>query len=146
MLLSLPCFLQLGVKVKIMKTTSKRINLIVIASIIGFFIISCTAAPTRWSSERSNLHKGQHADSVLQLLGDPYRRHTDSDKNEVWEYRKPAESRSGANTLANIGSFGVLSGAASYYADILKVELKANKVVGFNYQENVTTVTEPSLK
>jgi hypothetical protein len=123
----------------------KAVSFFVVISIAIVMFTGCASSKSslKWSSDDPGLKKGTSKESVISKFGQPYRKGTDSNGIEVFEYRKPAEGREAMNSFIAISSFGLVSGKDSSYVDILKVYFSKGKVIKTTYEENVLGVALP---
>jgi outer membrane protein assembly factor BamE (lipoprotein component of BamABCDE complex) len=80
---------------------------------------------------------------VTAIVGEPRSKLTDTDGNQVWEYRKNGTQGKGMKTLANVTSFGLTADTDAEYQDILTVTFKSGVVSKATYQENVHALRGP---
>ena len=112
---------------------------------LGLLLVSCASSSTQWKTEDvSKLQKGQSGEYVIERFGQPDRKQTAANGNQVWEYKKPTSS-SNINTWIAIGSFGTVSAKEAGYVDMLRVQIQDNKVVDFSYEEKVMATAIPGL-
>jgi hypothetical protein len=124
----------------------KAVSFFVIIAVSVVMFTGCASTSSiKWSTNDKCLKKGNSRESVISKFGEPYRKSTDSNDNEVLEYRKPAKGKEGTNTFYAIGSFGILSGNDSAYVDILNVYLNNGKVIKTTYQANVLGISPPGV-
>ena len=111
------------------------------------FLTGCASTTPAWKNDDvSSFSKGQTEASVIQRLGQPYRKYSDSNGVQVWEYRKPTESKSGSNAVIAIATFGMVAGKDSAYVDILRFRFKNHQVTNVETEENVSGVFMPGSR
>jgi len=76
-------------------------------------------------------------DQVQKQFGAPDSKSTDSNGDQVWEYRKASSSRKGTNGYIRVVTLNMLSGSDSLYVDVLNITFKKKKVENYTYKENV---------
>ena len=101
---------------------------------------SLSALPTE--DELQGL-KGQSKQAIVERLGQPTRKSTDSNGQQTWEYKRPATSQSSFNKFVAVSSFGMMSGDNSVYVDILRLTFSNDRVKTTALDENVTNVSLP---
>ena len=122
----------------------KLVDLILL--VFAALLLSACAAGSASTWKKSDVTtglKGKTEAQIIQKFGDPDRKYSDSKRNTVFEYRKPAEKESGKNAYMAIASFGFISGKDSVYVDILKIKFKTGRVVSFSYEESAMGVALP---
>ena len=123
-----------------MKTlTMKFLLLSCIVVVIG--VAGCATAPqTKFTADTINQIKaGMTKTDVTSIAGEPSMRSQDNASNELWQYRKEAQEGKGFRKVIDISSFGMASGMASRYQDILSVTFTNSIVAKATYQENADT-------
>lgn len=126
-----------------MKKTVCFVTLVFIVALFCISFTGCGTTSAAWKNDEvSKIQKGATTESILQRFGQPHRKYSSNDV-QMWEYRKPAESNSGTNTLMALGSWGMASGSNSVYVDILRFKFKDNIVVDIESEENVMGISVP---
>jgi hypothetical protein len=127
-----------------MKNLFKSAVLFVVA--FSMFVISgCAGASLAVKPDEMVNLKGLTTEAVVAKLGKPDRKYTDSNGNQVWEYKTPAADQEGRNAYMRIGSFGFLSGRDSMYVDILRLTFYKGAVANYAFEENVTNISMPGM-
>lgn len=124
------------------RLSMKRCFNVMVSFLLFFCLVSCTGSSAQWKRDdvsSINKNKVKSEAKVVELLGKPVQKYN-SNGQQVWEYRKPADDKVGLNTFVAIGSFGFLSGVDSAYVDLIRFYFIDGKVVDVRYEENVASV------
>jgi hypothetical protein len=118
----------------------KRVVCIIAVIFLAVMFVGCAStSSSRFGEDNASGLKGKTEEQIIAQFGTPYKKFTNSDDYKILEYRQSANT--GMNTFTTIGSFGLLSGGNSAYADIMKIYLKEKIVQKATFEENVLTLT-----
>lgn len=129
----------------------KKVGLMVllIVMLVNSACVSNTSRLAQVSAEEdlseSSIFKGLTTKQVVQKLGKPQQKATDSKGNQIWEYKKPADQHKGLNTFVRISSFGLYSEEDAPYVDKLILTFAKGMVTKQEYMENVINISLPGL-
>jgi len=124
----------------------KLASLIIFVVTITVMFIGCAStSPSKWGADSTSALKGKTEEAIISKFGKPYKKYTNSDGIKILEYRQAAKEGGAMNSLAAIGSFGLMSGKDSAYVDIMKIYLSSGIVTKVTYEENVQGVTMPGI-
>ena len=120
--------------------------LVLLLSFMMLMISGCASDKLAlMSTDQMPSLKGQSTKTVIDQLGQPSRKYTDSNRNQVWEYKTPASAQQGKNTFVKISSFGLFSGDSSVYVDVLRLTFHNDRVANYTYDENVLNISIPGM-
>lgn len=124
----------------------KKVVCVIAIMFLAVMFIGCAAtSSSQWGEDSTVGLKGKTEQEVISQLGKPYKKYTSSDGVKVLEYRQSTQSGGAMNTMAKVGSFGILSGEHSAYVDIMKVYLTSGRVSKATFEENVQGLTMPGM-
>ena len=118
---------------------------VIVTAVIFMFLVGCASTSSKWGADSTSGLKGKTEAQIISEFGKPYRKFTTSGGVKVLEYRQSAQEGGALNTLAKVGSFGIMSGESSAYVDMMKIYLKEGRVAKATFEENVQGVTTPGL-
>ena len=123
----------------------KKVVFIIAVMYLAVMLVGCASTSSKWGADSTSGLKGKTEAQIISEFGKPYRKFTTSGGVKVLEYRQSAQEGGALNTLAKVGSFGIMSGESSAYVDMMKVYLTGGRVTKATFEENVQGVTTPGL-
>lgn len=124
----------------------KKVAHVVAVMFLVAIVLGCASiSSSRFGEDIVSGIKGKTEEQIIAQFGKPYKKYTTNEGLKVLEYRQSASDRGAVNSFAAIGSFGVMSGGASLYVDILKIYFKRKVASKATFEENVQGVTMPGM-
>ena len=120
-----------------MKNVASTTIALALAALCSIFSGCATNQSKFTASTVEEIKSGMTKGEVVKKVGEPRSRLTDTEGNQVWEYRKNGSEGKGAKTFSDIYSFGFTANKDAEFQDILTVVFKDDVVLKATYQENV---------
>ena len=119
-----------------MRNVRQLLTLFAVLLVATFILSGCATGPAFPKIDEVSALKGQTSEAILQRLGPPSSRYTDSNNNMVWEYKQLTSSRNLGMSIA----MGMSNGSDKVYVDIMRLTFYRGVVANHSYEENTLNV------